>query len=134
MTLEAGCQHTDAAADTDERQARAFLAVTGALDAPAPAADPSFYRMDTPVEKPPAESYSLHVENFEPFSKGAVYASTPIEELVAERPFVPILMSECGYDTIFGYKESLLGETLSEAMDELLTLSSASETPADRSE
>ena len=89
--------------------------------------------MDAPIEKPPAESYSLHVENFEPVSKGAVYASTPTEEFVAERPFVPILMSECGYDTIFGYKGSLLGGTLPEAMGGLFP-SSASETPADRSE
>lgn len=80
VTLEAGCQHTDEAAATAERQARAFLAVTGALDTPAPAADPSFYRMDIPVEKPPAESYSLQVANFEPVSEGVVYASTPTED------------------------------------------------------
>ncbi len=39
------------------------------------------------------------------------------EELVADEPFVPVLMSECGYRDIFGYRAHVAGETLAEARD-----------------
>lgn len=116
VTIEAGCQHTDEATDAAERQARAFLRVMGALAGEAPAAYPEYFTMRDPVRKPAdCESTELHVENFEPVEKGTTYASMDGRELVAEEPFYPILMSECGYEDIFGYRGWKVGSSPEDA-------------------
>lgn len=111
ITLEAGCQHTAAAAETATDQVRGFLRLTGAV----PAANPTFHRLDGVVETSPDATYELRVENFEPVDIGTTYASADGAALVADRPFVPVLMSECGYDRIFGYQATTVGETLETA-------------------
>jgi predicted deacylase len=123
VTVEAGCQHTEAATATAERFVRAFLQVTGALPGEPPAADPTFYTLDAPVEKPDdapervacSRLFELRAENFGQVDRGEVWAEVDGEELVADDPFVPILMSECGYQDIFGYRGRVVGETLAEA-------------------
>ncbi|WP_254841285.1 succinylglutamate desuccinylase/aspartoacylase domain-containing protein [Natronomonas marina] len=110
VTVEAGCQGTDAAADEAERQARAFLAETGALPtADHDGTDPNYYVLEDAVEKPSGVEYELLAENFTRVAAGAVFATAGEERLVAHRPFYPVLMSECGYEEIFGYRASRLG-------------------------
>ena len=62
-------------------------------------------------------SYDLYFENFERVPSGVVYAHADGQDLVADEPFYPILMSEYGYPEIFGYKGEKLGETLAEARE-----------------
>lgn len=115
VTLEAGCQQTTDATETATSQARAFLAATDCVDETVPGTDSTFYRIDETKPKPPDASYDLRVGNFERVEAGMTYATADDERFVADREFVPILMSECGYDDIFGYKGTFLGESLDEA-------------------
>lgn len=112
VTIEAGCQHSDQAMETALDQVRAFLQLTDVLPGEPPAATPRFYRLDDVVEKPPDVTYDLRVENFEPVSAGTTYATAGADAFVAERSFVPVLMSECGYEEIFGYRGTFLGDSL----------------------
>lgn len=119
ITLEAGCQQTEAATDTAVRQTRAFLAATDALNETVPESDSTFYRLNEVVEKPADAEFDLRVENFEQVAEGTTYATADDQTFVAKRRFVPILMSECGYDDIFGYKGTTLGESLEAARQQL---------------
>lgn len=118
VTVEAGCQHSQEAAETALEQTRAFLQQVDALPGEPPAADPMFYRLGEPVEKPPDVEYELRVENFEAVPAGTTYATAGEDAFVADRSFVPILMSECGYDEIFGYRGTRLGDSLAAARRE----------------
>ena len=112
VTVEAGCQGTDAAAEEAHRQARAFLAVTGALpDEDVPDTDPDYYLLEDTVEKPSGSGYELLVENFQRVPAGELFARAGDDELVAHTAFYPVLMSECGYEDIFGYRASRLGDS-----------------------
>lgn len=116
VTVETGCQFTEDATVTAVEQTRAFLALTGALDAPVPKCKPTFYRRDEVVRKPPnASVYELRVDDFERVEPGTTFATADDEVFVADEAFVPILMSETGYDDIFGYKGTVIGESLEEA-------------------
>lgn len=97
-----------------EYQACAFLRQVDALPGEQPDANPDFFYMVDSVRKPPGETYELYVENFERVQEGAVFASVDGRELVAEKLFYPILMSEHGYPDIFGYKGYKIGDSLEE--------------------
>jgi predicted deacylase len=114
VEVEVGTQGTEAAAACAERQARAFLRRVGALPGGPPDAAPEYFHMFEPVPKPPDATYELYVENFERVPAGTVYARVDGQELVADEPFYPILMSACGYPDIFGYRGERLGGTLAE--------------------
>jgi len=114
VTVEAGCQRTDEAARTAKRQAEAFLRLVDALDADPTDADPEFFAVHEPVSKPPGGDYELLVDNFERVPAGTTYATAAGEKLVADEPFYPVLMSECGYEDVFGYEGEKLGDTLDE--------------------
>lgn len=119
ITIESGCQHTEEATETAIEQARAFLAVTDAINESVLDSEATFYRIDEEVEKPSEAIYDLHVENFETVEAGTIYATADDESFVADRPFVPIMMSECGYEDVFGYKGSIVGTSLDAARREL---------------
>lgn len=112
ITLETGCQQTADATETAIAQTRAFLAVAGAIDDDVPDVESTFYRLEETVEKPPDASYDLRAENFERVEAGNVFATTDETTLTADHDFVPILLSECGYEDIFGYNGRLLGSSL----------------------
>lgn len=116
VELEVGPQSTDDAAADAVRQARWFLQRVDALPGDPPATSQEFFQMTKRVPKPPGESFELFVENFERVAAGTVYARVGERELVAEEPFYPILMSECGYEEIFGYEGRLLGTSLDEVL------------------
>jgi predicted deacylase len=128
VTVEAGHQHADETVETAERQARAFLRLTDALAGepdpyPAePAGRPGFYGMRSPVRKPadaPADAacstlYDLRVGNFTRVPTGTRYADIEGEPLVADAPFYPVLMSECGYEDVFGYTAVRYGDDVAD--------------------
>ncbi|WP_135304463.1 M14 family metallopeptidase [Haloarcula amylovorans] len=125
VTVETGQQRTEAATESGVLFIEAFLRLHDALPGVVNDAAPTFYQEDSAVEKPASASphatcsdvYELKVKNFEQVPTGTVWATVDGEELVAEEAFVPILMSECGYQDIFGYKGHIAGETLSEARE-----------------
>lgn len=112
VEVEVGIQGTEAAADRAEFQARSFLQRVGALPGDPPPGDPAFFHMTEPVPKPVRSRGELFVENFELVPEGTVYARVDGRDLVADEAFYPILMSECGYADIFGYKGRKLGDSL----------------------
>jgi predicted deacylase len=119
VEIEVGPQGTDAAAGMAEEQALAFLRRVDALPGDQPAAEPTFFHMAEPCQKPPGDDYEVYVDNFESVPAGTVYASVDGRDLVADAPFFPILMSADGYPAIFGYKGTKLGGTLAEAHDSI---------------
>ncbi|GGN97063.1 MULTISPECIES: succinylglutamate desuccinylase/aspartoacylase domain-containing protein [Haloarcula] len=125
VTVESGRQRTEDATDTATMVIETFLRLHDALPGTVATGDPRFYELDDVVEKPEdappgtasSELYDLEAENFELVSEGAVWATIEGEEVTADEPFVPILMSECGYQDIFGYKGVPVGESLADARE-----------------
>lgn len=106
VSVEVGKPEHQDATERAERIIRAFLRVDGVVDEPPPeTGGTTYYTTDGTVEKPPdADAYELLVENFERVEAGTTYARVDGEPLVADEPFVPILVSETGYDDMFGYR------------------------------
>lgn len=119
FTVEIELTSTDSeeATKAAEYQTRAFLQRVDALPGEPPNADPDYFHMGEPVPKPDGESYELHVENFERISEGAVYATVDEEDLTADEPFWPIIMSAEGSEGIFGYQGHKIGESLEEVKE-----------------
>lgn len=119
VSVEAGKPEKVNATGTAVEIIRAFLRMTGAFHEPSATDSNSEYftTYDT-VEKPAdADSCELLVENFERVEAGTTYAKVDDETLVAEEPFVPVLVSETGYDDIFGYRGRVVAGSLEEAKD-----------------
>lgn len=111
IEVECGRQGTDEAAENAYALTRAFLAATGALDAD-PAVSRSavpVYRLEQAVPKTPAETYEVSVSNFERVAAGTPFAAADSEQIVADEPFYPVLMSTYGYEDVFGYAASRIG-------------------------
>jgi succinylglutamate desuccinylase len=110
LEVECGLQGSDAAAENAERLVREFLAAVGALPGE-PHADHEVpvYRMHRRVPKRRGDRYEVLVENFERVDAGTPFAAIDGEQLVAEEPFYPILMSAYGYEDVFGYTGELVG-------------------------
>lgn len=117
VSVEAGRQVTERATKNATKLVQAFLRLTEALPGEPTTGDPEFYTLENEVAKPADEECQLLVENFEPVEAGTTYAETSDDEFVADDSFYPILMSETGYEDIFGYRGSFAGETLDEARD-----------------
>ena len=111
VEVECGLQGSEQAKENAVQLVKEFLNATGALadtDGPTGTALP-VYRLRRLIPKEPAESYAVHVPNFERVDKGAPYASIDDEDLVAEESFYPVLMSPYGYDSQLGYAAELTG-------------------------
>lgn len=120
VSVEAGRQLTEDATQNAIRIVRAFLRLTDASPKDPTPGDPDYYTLVDEVEKPDGtENYQLLVDNFAPVGAGDTYArATDADlELVADRSFHPVLMSETGYDEIFGYKAERAGKDLAAARD-----------------
>ena len=86
--------------------------MTDALpDEDVPGTDPDYYLLEDTVEKPPGAGDELLVENFQRIAAGELFARTGDDDLVAHATFYPVLMSECGYEDIFGYRASRPGDS-----------------------
>lgn len=106
VSVEVGKPEQHDATEKAENIIRAFLRVVDAVDEPSPAtSSPEYFTTYDTIEKPDTDGSSeLLVENFERVETGTAYAKTDGETLVADESFVPVLISETGYDDIFGYR------------------------------
>ncbi|WP_280586480.1 succinylglutamate desuccinylase/aspartoacylase family protein [Halorubrum sp. Boch-26] len=117
LEVEAGLQGSDAAADNAYWLTRAFLTATGAL--PAPGADDvvdaggrddvEVFRLRDRIPKPEAEEYEVFARNFERVEVGEAFAAAGDEQLRADEPFYPVLLSPYGYRDQFGYVADRVG-------------------------
>ena len=115
LEVECGLQGSDQAAENAEQLIRQFLAAVGALPGePRENREVPVYRMRRRVPKRPGDRYEVLVENFQRVETGAPFAAVDGEQLVAEEPFYPILMSAYGYEDVFGYTGELVGRLASE--------------------
>jgi hypothetical protein len=117
VEIELASEDSEEAAVSAERQARAFLERVGALPGEPPDADPDFFHIGEPVPKSSGSSYELYVENFERIPAGTTYASADGEDLVADEPFWPIMMSEGGSPDLLGYEGRRIGESLEDVRE-----------------
>lgn len=108
IEVEAGYQQSAAASQRAYRTVKAFLRATNVLPGTESLRTVPTFKLGVPVEKPPAETYDVFVENFRRVSRGEVYARADNRELQAEMPFYPILFSADGYRDIFGYAGELI--------------------------
>ncbi|PAU83025.1 succinylglutamate desuccinylase [Halorubrum salipaludis] len=117
LEVEAGLQGSEGAADNAYWLARAFLAATGV--APAPGAedvvdaggreDVEVFRLRDRIPKPEAEAYEVFARNFERVETGEAFAAAGDEQLRADEPFYPVLLSPYGYRDQFGYVADRVG-------------------------
>ncbi|MFB6153384.1 MAG: succinylglutamate desuccinylase/aspartoacylase family protein [Halodesulfurarchaeum sp.] len=117
ISIEAGRKLTEEATENATDIVEAFLRLIDALPGEVPDTEPTYYTMTEAVSKHPEMTYDLEVENFELVEQGATVATSEARTYEASESFVPILMSETGYDEILGYKGEIAGETLSEARE-----------------
>lgn len=101
VTLEAGRQQTEQAAENAYDIIVNFLASEGVIDAEFERSDPELFRYYDTVEGGDMEFVA---ENFELVQEGEVFARRNGEEIRAEEDFYPVLMSTHGYEDILGYK------------------------------
>lgn len=83
-----------------------FLSHFGAIEGKSPEGRPEIFQMYDVVDG----NYEFLAENFERVEEGEKFAEKDEEELGAEEPFYPILMSTDGYDGILGFKGKKLPE------------------------
>jgi hypothetical protein len=88
-----GSRQEDATVD-----AGAFTSETPSTGATLPV-----YRLSRSIAKDETTEYELLAGNFERVDAGSAYAAVDGDPVVAEEPFYPVLMSEDGYERIFGY-------------------------------
>ena len=117
IEVEAGLQGSEGAADNAYWLTRAFLAATGVF--PAPGAedvvdaggreDVAVFRLRERIPKPDAEVYEVFARNFERVEAGEAFAAAGDEQLRADEPFYPVLLSPYGYRDQFGYTADRVG-------------------------
>ena len=117
VEIELTSEDSEEATAEAEYQARSFLQRVDALPGDPPSTDPDFFHMDEPVPKDTERAYELYVDNFAYVPAGTVYGSVDGHDLVAERSFWPIMMSEEGFTDILGYKGRKIGDSLEEVCE-----------------
>jgi len=111
IELECGLQRSAVAAENARSLVREFLVASGVLagDLEPPRHHPlTVFRLNERIPKETADSYEVHVDNFERVAEGETFAAADGEPLRAERPFYPILLSAYGYESVFGYAGELV--------------------------
>ncbi|SDG12419.1 Succinylglutamate desuccinylase [Halorubrum xinjiangense] len=119
VSIEVGkVEHPNSIAKA-EMLIRAFLTNEGALSGKPPMHAPvtKYFDIYDEVEKPSGDRYELLARNFERVEAGEAYAKSRNGYLLAEEPFVPVLMSQSGYDGIFGYRGRKVGESVEDAKE-----------------
>lgn len=120
VSIEAGKVEQPNAVAKAEMLIQAFLDNEDALSRNPPmyAPDTDYFEIYDTVEKPSGdESYELLARNFEPVRAGEAYARSKESPILADDPFVPVLMSQSGYSSIFGYRGRKIGESVEEAKE-----------------
>ncbi len=111
IEVECGYQGTAQAAENAVRVTREFLTAVGALppDGEPRQTDLPVFRLRGPIPKRTADTYDVYVSNFEEVTAGEVFAAVGGENVVAEEPFHPVLLSSHGYEDVFGYRAERVG-------------------------
>ncbi|WP_162224462.1 M14 family metallopeptidase [Halorussus amylolyticus] len=114
VEVECGYQGSTEAAENAVELVGGFLAATGALPDREPVAgerrtEVAVYRLGEAIPKDPADEYEVLAENFERVESGEAFAAADGEEMVADEPFYPVLLSAYGYENIFGYRSDRVG-------------------------
>ncbi len=107
VAVECGIRGTERADRNAERVLRNFLGATGALDALSEESIPERYRVFGVVE---GRGYEFVGENFVRVESGELFARKEGEELRADQPFYPVLMSTDGYEDIIGFQAERVGK------------------------
>lgn len=110
VEVECGYQGSPQATENAESLVWEFLAATGVV--PGEVGDGSevpLFRLDRQIPKRDASSYDVYASNFERVAAGERYAAAGEQEVVAEEPFYPVLLSPYGYESVFGYTAERLG-------------------------
>lgn len=123
VSVEVGKPEHQNATKKAEDIIRTFLRVVDVVDEPVPAtASPEYFTTYDTLEKPATDdACELVVENFDSVEAGTTYAKVDGETMTADESFVPVLISETGYDDIFGYKGQKVADSLDGARDAWLT-------------
>lgn len=112
VEIECGFQGSPAAAENAQQVIREFLAAAGLTDDPAPERANSLpvFQLGGPIPKEQATDYEVFARNFESLSAGDPIAAADGETVYAEEPFYPVLLSAEGYENVFGYRSTRIGE------------------------
>lgn len=115
VTVEAGPQGSDEAAEIAYQLSLEFLQATGAMaDAPSPG-NPAVFELAGEIDRPPGERYEIEADNFTLVPEGAVFARVDGEPMRAQEPFYPVLLSADGYEEIMGF----YGRKVADSIEEL---------------
>jgi succinylglutamate desuccinylase len=131
VSIEAGKVQQPSSIAKAEMLTRAFLNNEGAVSEEPPTHAPvtNYFEIYDKVEKPSGdETYELLARNFERVEEGEAYAKSKEGVLLADEPFVPILMSQSGYSEIFGYRGRKVGESVEDAKEAWLDGNAACDT------
>jgi len=111
IEVECGFQGSAQAAENAVQVTREFLAATGVLpeEGGPRQTDLPVFRLRGPIPKRAADTYDVYVSNFEEVTAGEVFAAVGEENVVAEEPFHPVLLSSDGYEDVFGYRAERVG-------------------------
>ncbi|WP_248517319.1 succinylglutamate desuccinylase/aspartoacylase domain-containing protein [Salinarchaeum laminariae] len=110
VEVEAGHQGSERAAENAALLVDAFLKTTGVLPGETERRTHlPVYRLSRSVPKAAATDYDLLAANFERVGTGEAFAAADDEEIVADEPFYPVLMSAEGYEGIYGYAAERVG-------------------------
>jgi len=108
VAVECGLRGRPETVRNAKRAVRTFLATRGIV--PAEVEYPSTVSVFRLFDRVTGTGYAFAGTNFELVATGEVYAEANGEELVADRPFYPVLMSTDGYDDLLGYRAEKLCE------------------------
>ncbi|NHN41434.1 succinylglutamate desuccinylase [Halorubellus sp. JP-L1] len=114
VAVECGRKGSEAAVDTAERVLRNVLAAAGLTAVGdgelagerAGTVDPTVFEVFDRVD---GRGYEFLGENFHEVPAGTAFARRGDEELVADEPFYPVLMSTDGYEASVGFRARRLG-------------------------
>lgn len=112
LEVEAGLQKSESAKINAVNIAREFLYSQYCMDTEREFIDLQWsdcmlYQTTGEIEK--HGNTELYVENFTEVPSGKVYAKSQDQEYLSSEAFIPILMSEEGYESVLGYKSKHIG-------------------------
>jgi hypothetical protein len=110
VEVECGYQGSEEATENAVGLVWEYLAATGVVPGKVTVHDDiPLFRLDRQIPKAQASSYDVYASNFERVDTGERYAAADNQEVVAEEPFYPVLLSPYGYESVFGYTAERLG-------------------------
>jgi predicted deacylase len=115
VAVECGLKGSADAVENAERIVRNVLAAAGVLEGDGVVADPTVFEV---IDRVDGTGYEFLGENFVAVPAGAAFARRGNEELTADEPFYPVLMSTTGYEESVGFRARRVGPLSSRPDDE----------------